>query len=268
VDINTRARYNYSGWCSPKGTGTIPIEHRKPGAAVFIHSTTENAITHVGFLDEPVDPAKPGGDWYVIEAKGVLYGVVRTKMNGRGWNRWGLMTKYYDYGDDARTYEPELGSRMLEKSSVGPDVKELQETLISLGYSCGKWGADGDFGGDTETAVKAFQHDEGLIMDGKYGPKTHEALTLRVMASETREPESDLVTPPVAPPLPSGKRVVVTGNSVNLRVGPGTEYDKAGVVYKGDALEYANANEWLPVKRGGALLWISGAYAKLEGMPT
>jgi len=97
ADVNTRARYVYSGWCSVKGEGKIPAGRRVPGAAVFIHSASEGAITHVGYLVEPVDAKNPAGDWYVIEARGVMYGVVRTKLSERGWNRWGLMDKYFDY---------------------------------------------------------------------------------------------------------------------------------------------------------------------------
>ena len=94
TDINTRCRYNYSGWCDPKGKGEIPVKYRKPGAALFKKSSY---IHHVGYLVEPVTPGKPEGDWYIIEAKGVMYGVVQTKLSDGGWTHWGLMTKYFDY---------------------------------------------------------------------------------------------------------------------------------------------------------------------------
>ena len=45
-------------------------------------------------------------------------------------------------------------------------VKVLQTYLISLGYSCGKCGADGIFGSDTKSAVKAFQKANGCVVDG------------------------------------------------------------------------------------------------------
>ena len=101
ADVNTRARYIYSGWCSVKGSGAIPAQHRMPGAAVFIYSASAGEITHIGYLVEPVEAGKPAGDWYVIEARGVMYGVVRTKLSERGWNRWGLMDKYFDYAAEA-----------------------------------------------------------------------------------------------------------------------------------------------------------------------
>ena len=54
----------------------------------------------------------------------------------------------------------------------GDDVKELQEKLIKLGLNLGKWGADGDFGSATRTAVKKFQKANKLTADGIVGAKT------------------------------------------------------------------------------------------------
>ncbi len=53
---------------------------------------------------------------------------------------------------------------MLRKGSRGPDVKILQKALQIK--------ADGDFGPATEIAVRAFQKANGLIADGRVGPKT------------------------------------------------------------------------------------------------
>ena len=49
--------------------------------------------------------------------------------------------------------------------------------LEQAGYSVGTYGIDGDFGKDTLAAVKAFQQDRGLKVDGIVGPKTWAALT-------------------------------------------------------------------------------------------
>ena len=58
----------------------------------------------------------------------------------------------------------------------GTEVKDLQKKLLALGYTLPKYGADGDFGKETEAAVKAFQQDNGLTADGVAGKKTWEAL--------------------------------------------------------------------------------------------
>ena len=57
----------------------------------------------------------------------------------------------------------------LSKGDKGNDVKTMQTMLIACGYSCGKYGADGDFGSDSEKALRKFQNDYELTIDGKYG---------------------------------------------------------------------------------------------------
>ena len=55
-------------------------------------------------------------------------------------------------------------------------VKWLQTRLINLGYSVGKYKIDGIFGKDTLNAVKKFQKDYGLIVDGIVGKNTYRKL--------------------------------------------------------------------------------------------
>ena len=66
--------------------------------------------------------------------------------------------------------------RVLKKGMTGDDVKEMQTILIKLGYDLGKWGADGQFGKQTDLAVRKLQSDFKLVVDGKVGPKTYEVL--------------------------------------------------------------------------------------------
>lgn len=45
----------------------------------------------------------------------------------------------------------------------------MQEQLENFGYDLGSYGADGIYGADTEKAVRAYQSDNGLDVDGVYG---------------------------------------------------------------------------------------------------
>lgn len=193
INIDSKARFNYSEWCNPRGSNMSDMP-KVPGMAVFIHSSSKGYITHVGYLYEPINADKPDGDWWVIEARGVMYGVVKTRLSERNWNRWGAMTKYYDYGNLLEKHEDThpFGTRLLKEGCAGEDVKALQETLISLGYDCGKWGADGEFGSATAKAVRAFQQENDLNVDGIVGEKTKAAL-LKAIKDEAGEPAYQLV---------------------------------------------------------------------------
>lgn len=61
---------------------------------------------------------------------------------------------------------------VLRKGSSGNSVKALQGILIANGFSCGRWGADGDFGADTLTAVRRYQAAKKLDVDGIVGQAT------------------------------------------------------------------------------------------------
>ncbi len=60
----------------------------------------------------------------------------------------------------------------LQKGCISHAVKSLQILLIGYGYSCGKYGADGDFGGGTQSALLKYQQENGLGADGICGPLT------------------------------------------------------------------------------------------------
>lgn len=61
---------------------------------------------------------------------------------------------------------------ILRKGSTGPEVKSLQKKLLQIGYYLGSYGADGDYGDATVTAVRKFQKDNSLAVDGEAGPNT------------------------------------------------------------------------------------------------
>ena len=64
------------------------------------------------------------------------------------------------------------GCPTLRRGGKGAIVKLMQQRLVSLGYSCGSCGADGDFGPGTEGAVRKFQATAGIASDGIAGRDT------------------------------------------------------------------------------------------------
>jgi hypothetical protein len=61
------------------------------------------------------------------------------------------------------------GKAVLRSGSIGDAVRGLQRSLSALGYPID---VDGIFGGDTDVAVRAFQRDHRLAVDGVAGPIT------------------------------------------------------------------------------------------------
>ena len=160
-------------------TGSISTLPEVPGVCVFMAD-----MGHVGVYIG-------GGE--VVEAMGHAYGVVKTKVAGRGWAYWG-MPEWIEYGGentssdaaDAAPPSPQgegfaLNFRILRQGCVGDDVRALQLMLKARGYQCGNYGAngdgaDGDFGASTKTKLISYQRVNGLEPDGEAGPDTMSAL--------------------------------------------------------------------------------------------
>jgi len=67
-----------------------------------------------------------------------------------------------------------MAEPVLKKGSNEPAVRDLQEAMKALGHDPGP--VDGVFGEATEAAVKAFQQEKGITVDGIVGPETYAAL--------------------------------------------------------------------------------------------
>ena len=69
------------------------------------------------------------------------------------------------------------GLPLLRRGSRGDAVRAAQYLLLCRGLTLPKYGADGDYGKETEDAVKEFQRLKGLEADGECGALTWAALT-------------------------------------------------------------------------------------------
>lgn len=196
------------------------------------------------------------GNGYTVEMKGFAYDCRKNKVKDGPWTKWGRlpasMISYDDGCDDCVIPEEPEGERELRNGCEGADVKQLQESLIKLGYSCGKWGADGDFGDCTEQAVEAFQRAHGLDVTGVYDGKTREAL-------EKALDEAD-------EPVGEARMVKIVGGNCYVRSAPNTGGKKLGVAHDGDLLPYGGQTSgegWHLVEFRNENGWVSGKYSRL-----
>lgn len=89
-------------------------------------------------------------------------------------------TKLYKYvtdgtfkkGGNNKSSSNAYPGHLTRKGDSGSTVKKCQKQLIAKGFKLPKYGADGDFGTETENAVKSFQRKNNLSVDGIIGPKT------------------------------------------------------------------------------------------------
>lgn len=85
------------------------------------------------------------------------------------------------------TPTPVKKSTLLEKGASGSTVKDLQEKLIKVGYKLGE--VDSEFGKFTDAAVRKFQKDNKLDVDGIAGKKTLAKLEELVKALDAKKEE-------------------------------------------------------------------------------
>ncbi len=82
----------------------------------------------------------------------------------------------------AQATDPLLdGSRTLRRGSRGDDVRRLQELMAVFGFDPGP--ADGVFGAMTAAAVRGFQDDTGIEIDGLVGRATKAAIATRLLVT-------------------------------------------------------------------------------------
>ena len=158
TDVN--ADYNYRKWCTGKGKTSEVERPYELGEAVFM-ANAKGRITHVGWICG----LDSDGEHLVVEARGLSYGVVVTRLADRPWTHRGLMTKKFDYkGDEPMATKFEVIKPMLK----GDGAKAMQNALNVNGHT--------DDNGDA------------LVEDGKWGSKSQAAFR-KLLEAHTQESE-------------------------------------------------------------------------------
>ena len=158
TDVN--ADYNYRKWCTGKGKISEVERPYELGEAVFM-ANRGGKMKHIGWicgLDSDGEPL-------VVEARGLNYGVVVTRLEDRAWTHRGLMTKKFDYKED----EPmAIKFEVIKPMLKGDGVEAMQKALNATGYT--------DDNGNK------------LVEDGKWGSKSQAAFR-KLLEAHTQESE-------------------------------------------------------------------------------
>ncbi len=141
-----------------KGNRAQPLQEK---AFDSLRLTTMPAVLiEYGFMDSATD-------WPVIRQLEYSRKVAEATMAAVA-KLAGLQKKTKDENEEV--CEVEL--KVLKRGSRGDSVRAMQRLLIGEGISCGPKGADGEFGGKTDAAVRAYQSKKGLTADGACGAAT------------------------------------------------------------------------------------------------
>lgn len=152
--------------------------HQAPelGDIVFFYS--QGIIGHTGIVVR-VD----NNTFFTVEGNckdavsACKYSILDKNVAGFGRPRWDLATG--EKKDEPVKPAKITGLPLLKRGSKGEVVRAAQFLLNGRGASCGVWGADGDFGAATESAVKAYQRRNPEACgpdDGQIGDRTWASL--------------------------------------------------------------------------------------------
>lgn len=146
---------NKDNWTVRETIDTIPEDKL---VQLFQYSSKTGKMEHTGL----------GYHGETVECQnGVQYFSKRNKK----WTHWAIAKCVS--GDVPTPTPPDPDYRpTLRKGDSGTYVTLMQTMLIQRGYSCGASGADGKFGNGTLAALRIFQRDNGLTVDGVCGKQT------------------------------------------------------------------------------------------------
>ena len=237
--------YSYNYYNKKGQTGRIP----KKGAQIFFG--TPGNFNHTGLVHN-------FDNNYVYTIEGNTSNQVAYRQYNR--SKTNLYYGYPNYSGTVKSSEAEtdlpiaLNDGSLSKGMTGAAVETMQTMLIECGYSCGKAGADGDFGNDTLSAVKKFQKENNLTVDGIYGPKSkaklNELYKTTIEAKNLINQKSNVNTDYAKSFNKDIAKTYTTITNLRLRTGANTSKPVITIIPKGDKVTCYGyyTNDWYYVK--------------------
>ena len=241
AQINNR---NKKGIIVHETTGYYPDESKLlPGDCLYFKGNTSHPLD-VGHVEMYIGDGKCCGHG---SGTGPKISNMRDYCKGRANSKRRYFMAIRWIKDDA---QPEDGAKALSYGMEGEDVKILQMNLIALGYDLGSYGADGDFGPSTQSAVIAFQENVRLNPTGIADEET----IARINAALESIGDSNI--DPDNLPVPILNGVTISPGTWNVRTGPGSEFASAGIVRGGEKYELVELDGWIPVIYNGEVRYI------------
>lgn len=190
-----------------------------------------------------------------------LHGAGYSSPREKGQRNWSFeefkKKIWQGYSSKAKSY--------LSKGDSGEDVRAMQKLLIQAGFSCGKTGADGDFGTNTENALKAFQKAAWILADGKYTETVKKALTAYINKNKKEDSKKESKEKKKSTWKATGT-ATATVDDLNVRKGPGTNYDIIRSLNTGNRFEVDGKKDgrWIHVKVIDDIGWIHERYVEYD----
>ena len=151
-----------------------PIETMPENTLVCLFVQNGSKMEHTGFgLNNETCECSAGVQHFTKRNKKWTHWAIPRGLYGGDEGNKGTALRVTQPGNDWAV--PDVPST-LRRGSKGDAVIQLQNELVRRGYDIGPCGVDGGYGRATEAAVKSFQRDNGLVVDGVCGPKTYAAL--------------------------------------------------------------------------------------------
>ncbi|MEB3232271.1 MAG: peptidoglycan-binding protein, partial [Leptolyngbyaceae bacterium] len=177
----------------PRANNPLTLEVGDQGPSV---ETLQNQLTRLGYYDGPIT----GYFGSLTEAALIRF------QSAQGLTADGIVGSATESALDralgqssstAGSAAPNPNDGVWEVGEAGATVTTIQRQLQVLGFYNAP--IDGDFGSNTEAAVRDFQRSRSLTVDGKVGPQTMATLSAAAQSPPTSVPHSRISDLPPTP---------------------------------------------------------------------
>ena len=176
-------------WCNDNGYGYDTLEGQLNFLYHELQTSEKTTLNKLRSVSDTSQGAYDAGYYWCYYFERPAYKENQSVLRGNL-----ARSKYWSkYSGEWPTYPAYPGG-------INSDVYWIQRALIDLNYDCGSSGADGVMGQNTANAIRKFQGDNGLAIDGQVGKDTWNMLLTKL--HEKYDSKPDGYQPNTTPPNP------------------------------------------------------------------